>query len=37
VLIAVVVVNGNGIDLTQSAAGATSPQQTSNARILTRL
>lgn len=37
VLIATVVLNGSGIDLTQSAAGNTPPAATGNARILTRL
>jgi hypothetical protein len=37
VLIAVAVLNAGGLDLTQSAAGATPPAITGNARILTRL
>lgn len=37
VLIAVVVVNGSGIDLTQSAAGATAPSLTNNNHLLFRL
>jgi len=37
VLIAVVVVNGGGIDLTQSAAGATPPSLTNNNHLLFRL
>lgn len=37
VLISTVVLNGTGLDQTQSAAGATPPAATGNARILTRL
>ena len=37
VLIAVVAVNGSGIDLSNSMSGATPPAQTGNARIINRL